>query len=118
MDKEIFLKIAQFYKENLQEPVREGFRRAVRACLKTFWDYVKEYVIDSARKSIFLIESFLISDSGKEKKEAIVELIMSRIQLPVVLRPFKFLIKKILRDKLDDVLNGALDKVRGLKFLA
>ena len=118
MDKEIFLKIAEFYKENLQEPIREGLKRALNACIKAFWDYVKEYVIASARKSLFLIESFLISDSGKEKKEAVVELIMSRIQLPLVLRPFKFLIRNILRGKLDDVLNGALDKVRGLKFLA
>ena len=118
MDKEVFIKIAEFYKENLQEPIREAFKQAVSAFLKAFWEYVKEYVIASARKSIFLIESFLISDSGKEKKEAVVELIMSRLQLPLPLRPFKFLIKKILRGKIDEVVNGALDKIKGLKFLA
>ena len=118
MDKEVFIKIAEFYRENLQEPIREAFKRAVSAFLKAFWEYVREYVIASARKSIFLIESFLISDSGKEKKEAVVEIIMSRLQLPLPLRPFKFLIKKILRNKIDDVVNGALDKVKGLKFLA
>ncbi len=118
MNKNIFIEIVKFYRENLQEPIRKAFRYALSAFLKAFWEYVREYVIDSARKSIFLIESFLISDSGKEKKETVVEIIMSRLQLPLPLKPFKFLVKKILRDKIDDVVNGALEKVKGLKFLA
>ena len=118
MNKNIFIEIVKFYRENLQEPIREAFKYALSAFLKAFWEYVREYVIASARKSIFLIESFLISDNGKEKKEAVVEIIMSRLQLPLPLRPFKFLVRKILRDKIDDVVNGALEKVKGLKFLA
>lgn len=118
MDKEIFLKIAQFYKDNLREPIREAFKKAVKACIKLFWEYIKEYVIDSARKSIAFIEAFLSSDAGEAKKQAVVELIMSKLKLPLPLRPFKFLIKKILKDKIDEVVNGALDKVKELEFLA
>lgn len=107
--------IVTFYKENLQQKVREGLKLAAKAFIDTLWEYIKEDVVLSARKSIKLIAALMTSPEAKEKKEAIVDLIMLKIKLPIVLRPFKFIVRKMVSDKLDEVISKLLGK--GLEVL-
>ena len=88
-----------YYKENLQQKVRAGLKLAAKAFIDTFWDYIKEEVILSARKSLKLIAAILTSPEAKTKKEAIIDLIILKIKLPVWLKPFKFVVRKMLNGK-------------------
>ena len=103
-------KIKAFYKENLQQKVREGLKEAVKAFINVFWNYIKEDAILSARKSLKLIMAIAYSPEGEAKKEAIVDLIMLKIKLPLVAKPFKGLIRKMISNKLDEILQRLFGK--------
>ena len=100
----------QYYKENLRPKLREGLKLAVKAFYTTLWFYIKEEVLLTARKSLGLIETYLHSDSLKEKKQAVIELIMTRIKLPFIFKPFKRLICNIISSKIDEILEDLLGK--------
>lgn len=106
----MFEKIVKWYKENLQEKVREGLKLAVKAFFDTLWNYIKKDAILSARKSLKKIEETVNSNNGTEAKKKIIELIMSKIKLPIVLRPFKGLIKNAIGKKIDEILRTVLNK--------
>lgn len=107
--------IVAFYKENLQQKVREGLKLAAKAFMNTLWTYIREDVILSARKSLKLIAALMTSPEAKEKKEAIIDLIMLKIKLPIVLRPFKFVVRNMISNKIDEVIKELLGK--GLEVL-
>ena len=108
-------KIINFYKENLQQKVREGIKIAAKAFIDALWNYIKEDVILSARKSLKLIMAIMCSPEAEQKKEVIIDLIMLKIKLPLALRPFKFLIRKMLKDKVEEAIRGLLGK--GLELI-
>ena len=101
--------------EHFVPRVKEGCKLALRAFIETLWDYLKEEVLDSARKSLTLIKTLWESAEVKEKKAAIIEVIMLRIKLPLVAKPFNGLIKKIIGEKIDDIVEMLLGK--GFKAL-
>lgn len=108
-------KVKIFYKENLQQKVREGLKLAMKSFIDTLWTYIKEDVILSARKSLKLIAALVLSPEGEAKKDAIIDLIMLKIKLPLVLRPFKGLVRKAIENKIDEVIKGLLG--RGLEIV-
>ena len=106
----MFEEILAGLKEDLLPKIKEAFKEALKAFLETFWKYIKEDVILSARKSLKLIAALMTSPEAKEKKEAIVDLIMLKIKLPIALRPFKFIVRKMVSDKIDEVLKTIIGK--------
>ena len=103
-------KILAYYKEHLQEKVRRGLKLAAKAFVDTLWNYIKEEVILSARKSLKLIAALMTSPETKAKKEAIIDLILLKLKLPIWLKPFKFLVKNLISDKIDEVVKTLLGK--------
>lgn len=108
--KEVLEIAVKYYKENLQVRVRESLRIAVHAFIESLWECMKDVILDSARKSLELIRVIWQSAEVKEKKKAIIEVIMLRIKLPLVARPFKGLIKKMISNKVDDIVEDLLGK--------
>ena len=102
--------IIAYYKENLQPKVREALKLAGKAFLETFWDFLQDDIILSARKSLKLIEQYVHSKKGEEKKKAIVDLIMAKIKLPLPLKPFKGIIRKVVNNKFDEIIETLLGK--------
>ena len=88
----------------------EGLKVAGKAFLETLWNYIKEDVILSARKSLKVIESYLNSEDGIIKKKYLVDLIMKKIKLPLPLKPFKFVVKNIIEDKIDEIIKELIEK--------
>ena len=114
MFKEIF--------EELKVKLLEGLKKAGKAFIDTLWEFLKDDVILSARKSLGIIDSYLHSTDGLNKKNAVIELIMLKIKLPLALKPFKFVIKKMVQDKIDEVIKELFEKGNellngGLKIL-
>lgn len=102
MNKEIF--------ENLKVKFLEGIKKAGEAFIKILWGYIKEEVIVSARQSLELLSELVKSDAGQQKKEFIVDIIMQKIELPILLRPFKGLLKKILSNKIEQAVETIINK--------
>lgn len=103
-------KIKTYYKEELQPKVREALKLAGKAFLETFWDFLQDDIILSARKSLKLIEQYVHSKQGEEKRKAIVDLIMLKIKLPIPLKPFKGVIRKVVNNKLNEIIETLLGK--------
>jgi hypothetical protein len=103
-------KFKLFYKEYLQDKVREGLKLAFEAFYKTLWDFIKEDVLKAMHDSLKAIEAIVNSKKGQDKKEEIVNLIMTKIKLPIVLRPFKGLVKKAILKKIDELLHKVFGK--------
>ena len=106
----MFEELTAEFKENLLPKVKEAFKEAFKEFLGIFWKYIKDEVILSARRSLKLIAALMTSPEAQEKKEAIVDLIMLKIKLPLLLRPFKGLIRNMVSDKIDEVLKKVIGK--------
>lgn len=94
----------------LKSKLLEGFKEAWKAFIDTLWEFLKEDVILSARKSLKIIENYLNSTDGQGKKQYIIDLIMEKIKLPLVLKPFKFIIRKMVQDKIDTIIKELGEK--------
>lgn len=88
----------------------EGLKVAGKVFVDTLWDFLKEDVILSARKSLKLIETYLNSDEGITKKKDVVDLIMKKIKLPLPLKPFKFIVRNMVENKIDDLIKELIEK--------
>ena len=106
----MFEEIVREFKENLLPRAKEAFKKAIKAFLETFWSYIKDEVILSARRSLKIIEALIQSPEIKESKEAIINLIMLKIKLPLILKPFKGLVRSMISNKIDEVLTTILGK--------
>ena len=96
--------------EKLKTPLLEGLKKAWESFLKTLWDYIKEEVINSAKKSLELLSELVKSEKGQANKEFIVDIIIQKISLPLVLRPFKGLIRKFLSSKIEETVEALINK--------
>ena len=92
------------------ESLKTGLQATSKEFLEFLWEFTKDDVILSAQKSLGIIKSYLNSTDAKDKKEYIVELIMTKIKLPLPLKPFKGLVRKLVRDKLDEIINKLIKK--------
>ena len=101
----MFEELTTYLKENLVPRIKEGFVIAGKSFINIFWDYVKDEAVLSARKSLKLITALMTTPEAEKKKQEIVDLIMLKINLPVVLRPFKGLIRKLIVNKIDEILH-------------
>ena len=99
-----------YYKEHLRDKVRRGLKIAAQAFINALWNYIKEEVILSARKSLKLIAALLCSPEIKAKKEAIIDLILLKVKLPVWMKPLKFMVRRVISDKIDEIIRGLLGK--------
>ncbi len=57
------------------------------------------------------VECFFDSPSYKEKEEAVIDTLFQNVDLPIVLRPFKPILKKILRNKVRKLIEKYLKKL-------
>jgi hypothetical protein len=96
--------------EELKVKLLEGLKEAWKAFIDTLWEFLKEDVILSARKSLKIIENYLNSTDGQDKKQYIIDLIMEKIKLPLVLKPFKFIVRKMVQDKIDAIIKELGEK--------
>ena len=94
----------EIWKELIEE-IKRGLRVAAQAFCRALWEEIEGHVLLSARKSLGIIKSYLESTDCTDKKEYIVNLIMTKIKLPLVFRPFKGLIKNMVREKLDEIIK-------------
>ena len=96
--------------QRLKESMLKGIKKAAEMFIRTLWEYIKEDVIMSAKQSLDLLRTLIKSEAGQAKKDFIVDIILQKIALPVALRPFKWLIRKMLADKIEKAVIDLINK--------
>lgn len=86
----------------LKDKIKDLIKDLIAEGKKYIWKKIEKEIKEGAIRAIELIEAYLASDEGKVKKETIANIVMSKVELPVVLRPFKNLIKKKFLEKIEE----------------
>ena len=107
-------KIVFYCKTELLEQVKEIGLKALGELKEFLWNKIKEDVKACAAQIIKDAESFLASAEAEEKKKAILDAIMAKIELPLILKPFKGIVRNIIKGKLEDLIKTVLDKGKEL----
>lgn len=72
---------------------------------------IKAQILSEADNAVELAEKY-VAGEGQEKKEIALAYIMSKLTLPLWLKPFKGVIKSILSNFLDKVIEDALNLLK------
>ena len=108
--KELLQRSGIWLKNRLWERLKGVFIRAWDSIKEKLWNEIREEVRASARELIADAETFLTSMDAQEKEKLIIDILMSRIELPFVLKPFKGLMRKILKSKIEETVQSLLQK--------
>ena len=103
-------KIVFYCKTELLEQVKEIGLKALGELKKFLWNKIKEDVKTCAQEIIKDAEAFMTSVECKEKEERILDAIMAKIELPLLLKPFKKLIRSIIKGKIEAAAKAAIEK--------
>lgn len=103
-------KVLFYIKTELWGEIQTVLLKAVKEVKEFLWAKIKEDVKACATQIIKDAEAFLTSVEAAEKEEAILDAIMAKIELPLLLKPFKKLVRNIIKGKLEDLVKATLNK--------
>ena len=101
--------------KELKEKALKALKQAGEEFIKRLWELLKNDIIARAKQSLTLLKELVKSEEGQAKKAFIVDIIMDRVKLPIVLKPFKGIIRRILADKIEEAVIGLIEK--GQEFI-
>ncbi len=125
MEKEIiinfFKKIFSFlsayawptYKERIIEALRRAFEVAKDTFIEVLWKSVKDDLTAHAKEACEYGMTYTNTSDFKEKEEAVVTYLFTKIKFPLPLRPFKGLIKNLLKKKIETFIKETLENFQG-----
>ena len=113
--KELLTRAGIWLKNRLWERLRGVFIRAWDSVKETLWSEIELEVRACARELILDAETFLTSIEGQQKEQIIIDILMSKIELPIILKPFKGIVRRILKSKIEETVQGLLNK--GKEFI-
>lgn len=108
--KELLKRAGIYLKNRLWERLKGVFVRAWDSVRERLWDEIKLEVRACARELIADAETFLTSFEAQQKEQIIIDILMSKIELPFVLKPFKGIVRRILKSKIEETVQGLLQK--------
>ena len=94
--------VKTFFVIVLRDKIKDLIKDVITEGKKYIWKKIETEIKEGAIRAINLIEAYLASDEGKAKKETIANIVMSKVNLPVVLKPFKNLIKNKFLEKIEE----------------
>jgi hypothetical protein len=113
--KKIFLQIWYFilayFTEFIIPKIKEAFIKSKEHFIEYLWSSIKENFKAHAETTIQGVESFFKSDDYTFKEKVITDALFEKVKLPVFLRLFKPLLKKLLKDKVHNFIRESLNKI-------
>ena len=107
-------KFISYFKSRLLNKLKDGFMKALASFKETLWEEVKGEVIACAQEVVADAKKFFESEEAKNKEDVIVEAVMAKVKLPFVVKPFRGIIKRILKTKIEETVQNLLSKVDGI----
>lgn len=75
------------------------------------WNSLKEEFADRAKSAVEYIEKFFNSPDYNQKEKEIINILFRNVNLPLFLKPFRPLLKRILRKKVQKLISKHLKKL-------
>ena len=110
--KELLKRMGIYLKNRLWERVKKACLKAWDSVKEDLWNDIKVQVKECAAEIVTDAETFLSSIEAQEKEKLILDLVMTKIELPLLLKPFKGLVRKVLQSKLEETVRGLLEKAK------
>lgn len=73
---------------------------------------VKAQALVYVDEAVSMVEEFTQSTKGKEKKDLATAYLMSKIELPLFLKPFKGVVKGIISNFIDNLVEDAVNRLK------
>ena len=72
---------------------------------------VKEEINELAQKAVKMLKFKVGNYDHTEKLNIVVDFVMSKVKLPIWLKPFKWVIKKVIRETAEGLIEEAKEKI-------
>ena len=95
--------IKTFFVIFLKDKIKDLIKDVITEGKKYIWKKIELEIREGAIRAISLIEAYLASDEGKAKKETIANIVMSKVNLPFIFKPFKNVIKRKFLEKIEEI---------------
>lgn len=87
-----------------------ALKKALKAFVKALWKELKEEIRKQVVIGIMKAREYCLSEEAKIHEEFVLDYVMRNIKLPVFLKPFRGLIKSLLKNKLERLIHSLLFK--------
>lgn len=104
----LWTQIVNFFKAEMLDLCKEAFKKGLEAFKETVWAEVKDEVHLHIKAAMDHVETYVHSAEAMEKEEAVLNTLLERIKLPLIARPFKKLIKNMIRERVNALIDQAI----------
>ena len=85
--------------------------KILKKLIEKFAQKVKEEINELAKKAVGMLKFKVGNYDYTEKLNIVVDFVMSKIKLPLWLKPFKRVIKKVIRETAEGFIEEAKEKI-------
>lgn len=90
-------------------------KKFIKKLIEKFAPKVKEEINERAQKAVGMLKFKVGNYDHTEKLNIVVDFVMSKVKLPLWLKPFKGVIKKIIQETAEGFIEEIKDKVEDFK---
>ena len=87
----------------------------LKKLIEKFAPKVKEEINELAKKAVGMLKFKVGNYDYTEKLNIVVDFVMSKIKLPLWLKPFKGVIKKVIQETAEGLIEDVKDKIEDIK---
>ena len=119
MKKEAFKKLmlqmvyflGAYMKEFIIPKVKEAFDKSKAVFVEALWDSMKDDLHEQVKSAVEYIERFFNTPEYEIKEKAILDIVFNNIELPLLAKPFKPIIRNMLKNKIREVIKSTIKKL-------
>ena len=86
----------------------------LKKLIETFAPKVKEEISELAKKAVGMLKFKVGNYDHTEKLNIVVDFVVSKVKLPLWLKPFKWVIKRVVRETAEGLIEETKEKIAGI----
>ena len=90
-------------------------KKIIKKLIEKFAPKVKEEICELAQKAIKMLKFRVSNYDHTEKLNIVVDFVMSKVKLPLWLKPFKWVIRKVIRETAEALIEDVKEKIEDIK---
>jgi 2-hydroxy-3-keto-5-methylthiopentenyl-1-phosphate phosphatase len=111
MLKQAWYWVLAYFTQFILPTLKESLSKTKEYFINLLWDSLKDQIIADAKSAVEFVNKYFNSLEYQEKEKDVLNTLFKNINLPLLLRPFKPLIRKMLKDKVHEVVKKYLNKL-------
>ena len=113
--KEAFKLCLSYIKEDTWNKIKAAAIKALIAFKDVLWNELKDTVHEQALLALKAAENYYNAEQVKIKKNELISQVVESLKLPLIIKPFRGLMKSYISKKVEDIFQEAFHK--GYEFL-